>query len=82
MMERPSIDAADAVEQAGATIGQYLHQAINEIDRALGAGYAKKNPELIAACVSAQTLDFNSVALTSALYAISDAIIDTIIERP
>ncbi len=73
-MERPTIGSSAAVFQAGMTIGQYLSQAITEIDKQLGPGYAERNPKLIAECVRSQTLDFNSVALTAALYAISDAL--------
>ena len=76
-MDRPNISANSAVIQAGKTIGQYLSQAETEIDSRFGKRFAVKHPELLAACVLAQTQDFNSVALCSALYEIRDAL-DTV----
>jgi hypothetical protein len=73
-MERPTISADDAVSQAGTTIGQYLTQAISEIDQRFGEGYAQDNPALVAECVRSQTMDLNSVALTAVLYEIRDAL--------
>lgn len=73
-MNKPTINDTDAVFQAGATIGTYLSQAITEIDKQLGEGYAEKHPELIAECVRSQTMDFNSTALTAVLYEIRDVL--------
>lgn len=73
-MDRPSFGSTEAVYQAGATIGTYLSQAIEEIDSRLGEGYAKNHPELIAECVRSQTMDFNMTALTAVLYEIGDAL--------
>ena len=73
-MERPTLNADNAVSQAGWTIGRYLNQAIDEIDRCFGEGFAKKHPALVAECVRSQTMDFNTTSLVSAIWAISDAI--------
>lgn len=67
-MERPTINANDAVVQSGQTIAMYLGQAIDMIDRQFEIGYAKRNPALVAECVRSQTMDFNSVALCCAIY--------------
>jgi hypothetical protein len=77
-MERPTISNTNAVFQAGSTIGTYLSQAIEEIDKRLGDGYATKHPELIAECVRSQTMDFNNTSITAALYQIADAIMDRV----
>jgi hypothetical protein len=50
--------------QASRTANEYLIHAVDSIDRALGEGYAKKNPELIGAFMQAAALDF----LTSQLH--------------
>ena len=73
-MERPTINNTAAVFQAGDTVATYLSQAINEIDKRLGDGYARTHPELIAACVAAQTADFNNTAITAALWELKDAL--------
>jgi hypothetical protein len=73
-MKKPEIDATSAVYQAGSTVGVYLTQAIRKIDENLGAGYAKRHPELIAECVRSQTMDLNSVALVAAMYEIAEAL--------
>lgn len=75
-MERPDISNTNAVFQAGATIGTYLTQAIDEIDKRLGEGYAAKHPSLIAECVRSQTMDFNCTSMTAAIYAACDALRD------
>jgi len=73
-MTRPTIGNTEAVSQAGHTVSQYLYQAIDLIDRRLGYGYAEGHPELVAACITAQTMDFSCCALMAALYDIGDAI--------
>jgi hypothetical protein len=73
-MNRPTIENTTAVFQAGDTIGTYLSQAIIEIDRRLGKGYAKKHPSLIAECIRSQTMDFNSTAMVAVLYEIGDSL--------
>jgi hypothetical protein len=67
-MNKPTIDNTAAVHQAGATIGTYLAQAINEIDNRLGDGYAAQHPVLLAECVRSQTLDYQTTAFTAAMY--------------
>lgn len=73
-MDRPTISNDQAITQAGMTIGTYLSQAIHEIDRRLGEGYAQKHPELIAECIRSQTLDYNSTALVDSLHALAAAL--------
>ena len=73
-MDRPTISNNHAVSQAGMTIGQYLHQAIREIDDTIGEGYAQRHPDLIAECIRSQTMDFNNVAIVAVLYEIRDAL--------
>ena len=73
-MEKPEITETHAVAQAGSTIGQYISQAMGEIDRNFGSGFARDNPSLVSGCVQAQAQDFNCVAITSALYEISEAL--------
>ena len=45
------------MRQAGMTANEWLHQGIESIDRAFGEGYAKKNPELLAAFMQAAARD-------------------------
>jgi hypothetical protein len=55
-------DATMLMNQAGPTAAVYLRSAVDSIDREFGEGYARENPELVAAMVAAATADF-SVAL-------------------
>ncbi len=48
------------MSQAPETIGVYLRQADNWINRVFGEGYAKRNPQLVAAFISAAASDFNT----------------------
>ncbi len=73
-MERPTIDNTQAVFQAGDTISTYLSQAVEMIDRRFGKGYAAEHPALVAECIHSQALDYNSTALTAALYQLADGI--------
>lgn len=73
-MEKPTISNDAAVTQAGKTIKQYLNQAREAIDDVFGAGYARHNPVLVAACVKAQAEDYKTVAIAAPLYEISQSI--------
>jgi hypothetical protein len=73
-MHKPTISDDAALTQAGATIKQYLHQAVESIDDVFGKDYARKNPDLVAACVQAQAADYNTVAQTAALYELATAV--------
>ena len=73
---RPRLSATDAMGQASSTASIYLNEAIRMADVYLGEGYAKKNPSLLAALVSAQVEDFNTTCLTDSLWEISDGLKD------
>lgn len=53
-------DFTTLYHQASDTAEGYLARAIRSIDEALGAGYAAKHPELIAAFISSATADCNT----------------------
>lgn len=46
------------LRQASMTAAEYLDRAIDNIDNALGEGYAKKHPELIAAMIKTAAKDY------------------------
>ena len=73
-MDRPTIGNQEAMFQAGSTVDVYLGAAVKMLDGQFGEGYAKANPQLVAALVSSQANDYNSVSLVKALYAIADAV--------
>jgi len=56
-----------ALCQAGMTARQYLIQGIREIDDELGDGYAKTHPELLAAMIQTQAMDYGSASLHVAI---------------
>ena len=53
--------------QASGTADTYLREAIHNIDRALGDGYAAKHSELVAAMIRTASSDFNTSALIIAI---------------
>lgn len=55
------------LDQASGTADTYLREAVHNIDRALGDGYAAKHPELIAAMIRTASSDFNTSALIVAI---------------
>jgi hypothetical protein len=57
-----TIDAGNEtlLRQAPATANEYLLSAIDHIDLKLGAGYAAKHPELIAAFMQASATDLGT----------------------
>ena len=69
MMKNDEVTASNDTlfEQAPYTAKSYLLSAIEDIDAALGAGHAKKNPELVAAYIMACTADLNTSMSTRAI---------------
>nr|VFK78785.1 MAG: hypothetical protein BECKSD772D_GA0070982_102517 [Candidatus Kentron sp. SD] len=74
------------MEQAPSTVDVYLRQAKERIDSIFGDGYAKKNPELVAAFIQAAASDMNSAILAKvighALQEISAAIEQVAFAKP
>lgn len=55
------------LRQAWETAGDYLEHGIRQIDGALGKGYAKDHPELIAAFMQTAAIDFASATIAKTL---------------
>jgi hypothetical protein len=60
-------DSETLMRQASMTAHEYLDQAIERIDRALGEGFAKKPPELIGAFMQASAVDLGSAIIAKTL---------------
>jgi len=73
-MEKPSCTNDSAVHDAGRTISTYIAQAINAIDKHLGEGFAAANPQLLGACVAAQSADYAATSITAALYEVAESV--------
>lgn len=58
MTKYVSADFDTLMHQAGMTAGVWLDAAIKAIDRIHGEGYAKKNPGLVSAFISASASDY------------------------
>lgn len=54
------------MRQAPKTVHLYLIEAIENIDDCFGKGYAKANPQLVAAFISACAVDFQTMIQISA----------------
>lgn len=48
------------LKQAPMTANEYMRKAIDAIDKEFGAGYAKGNPELVAAFMRTAAMDFHT----------------------
>ena len=60
------------IEQvAGDNVGDWMRQAIQNIDAEFGAGFARNNPDLIAAMVQASAID-SGVAYIHNLFTVPD----------
>jgi hypothetical protein len=55
------------MRQAKYTAAEYLNAAVIEIDEKFGDGYAKKNPELIAAYMNTAALDYGSAIIARSI---------------
>jgi outer membrane murein-binding lipoprotein Lpp len=73
-MRRPTIDNESALIQAGDTVRLYLEVAVKMVDDQFGPGFAGKNPAIVAECVRSQAVDYNTTALTAAIYALGDKV--------
>ena len=72
MSMRTDLSSDNAMRQAPATIQLYMNEGIKMIDASLGEGYAKRNPELLAAFLIACAHDFHSSTVNDAVYAVTD----------
>jgi hypothetical protein len=75
---RIEADSTTLMRQAQMTADTYLAQAIIDIDDRLGAGYAKKNPTLIAAYMQTSAIDLGTAVIARAIQQLGDAIEDGI----
>lgn len=69
-----SASADTLVGQASRTAAQYLQEAVRSIDAEFGDGFAKKNPQLVAAMINAASKDFHTTLTVQALEGIGAAI--------
>ena len=66
--------------QAKDTADEYLRRAIGSIDGMLGAGYAAKHPELIAAYMNVAAADFGVASSMKVIGSALDRVADSIQE--
>jgi hypothetical protein len=62
------------MRHASMTISTYLHEATRCIDDVFGAGYAIRNPALVAAFVTACAADFHTAMMTAAAQDVAEAV--------
>lgn len=60
-------DYSTLMRQAGMTAAVYMSDAIDEIDRAFGKGYAKGHPELVGAFMQTAASDYHAACLAVAI---------------
>lgn len=65
---KPTISPDTALDQAGMTLKTYLFRAEKEIDNVFGKGFARENPELVAAAINMQARDYDSYSTSVAIY--------------
>jgi hypothetical protein len=74
MTNRISADNDTLLEHVPVTTDQFLDHAIGALDERYGVGYAKLNPNLVAAYLRACTDNFAAAILARAIEAIEDDI--------
>lgn len=74
MNHEVTADFPTLLDQAEGTAGQFLRGAACQIDMAFGDGYAKKNPNLVAAFLRASSDDFNTAMRKIAAQEIRDSL--------
>ena len=73
-MRRIQADSATLLRQASMTADEYLANAIADIDKRLGTGYAKTHPELIAAFMQTAAIDMGSAVIAGAIEDLSETL--------
>jgi hypothetical protein len=68
------------LRQAPTTANEYLLSAIDQIDLKLGAGYAAKHPELVAAFMQASATDLGTAVIARAIESLSGRLAAAIVE--
>jgi hypothetical protein len=68
------IGYSEMLRQLPMAVHDILLHTVSNIDKILGEGYAEAHPELIAACVSAATSEFNNGSMIVAIQEASDKI--------
>lgn len=66
-MTRITANAEELMKQASMTAHDYFLSAIKSIDDHFGVGYAKNNPELIAAFMQVAARDFHTAISSQAV---------------
>lgn len=79
-LEGHSIEAGNhtLLRQAPMTADDYMRSAIDHIDKALGKGYAKAHPELIAAFMHTAASDLGTAIIARAIEGVAAAIDSTV----
>jgi hypothetical protein len=67
MSERITANGDTLMRQAPMTADLYLGEAIEDIDKRLGKGYAKAHPELVAAYMFTAAADYGATLLAQKL---------------
>lgn len=62
-MPEVTADATTLMRQAPMTAEYYLREAVDQIDRVFGSGFAKKNPELVSVFMQVCAQDLHTAML-------------------
>jgi len=78
MPKHITADFHTLMDQAPGTAAVYLNEAIESIDKALGEGYAKRNPSLVGAFIQASAMDMGHAVLAQQIRAGLESIAENI----
>lgn len=80
MNSGPEIEASYTTlfDQAKGTVSEYMSRAVTDLDNEFGEGYARKNPALVAAMVTAMGQDFTTAARSKAQQGMVEAVVNAI----
>jgi hypothetical protein len=74
MMKRITAEPETLVRQAALTTADYMRDAVNEIDKTFGDGFAKKNPELVGQFIQTCATDYSAAAVVSAIQDLTEVV--------
>lgn len=75
------LDAQALMEQAATTADYYMQRAVSAITHQFGIGYAKDNPQLVAAFMEVAARDYNTAYNNVTMGEFADALSKAITRR-
>lgn len=77
-METITADSMTLMRQASMTANEHMIHCVRYIDEKFGEGYAKGQPELLAAMIQASAQDYHTSCLTSVMQGLDSSMLSSL----